>query len=52
MADSAQMQLFPDRWKRDHRPIIGWTKRFWHKRAKKMIFAPPGHAFPIRAKKT
>jgi hypothetical protein len=47
-----QLPLFPDRWKSDKRPIVGWTKRFWHKRAKKMIVAPPGRAFPIRQKKS
>jgi hypothetical protein len=46
-----QLHLFPDRFKEDPRPIVGWTKHFWHKYAKKMIVAPPGRAFPIRAKK-
>jgi len=46
-----QIPLFPGRWKEDPRPIVGWTKRFWHKRAKKMIVAAPGRAFPIRQKR-
>jgi hypothetical protein len=50
---SIHMPLFPDEKKReDERPIIAWTKRFWHKRAKKLIVAPPGHAFPIRQKRS
>ena len=48
----AQIPLFPERWKEDDRPIVGWTKRFWHKTAKKMIVAPPGRAFPIRQKRS
>ena len=51
-ANADQMTLFPDDGKRDERPIIGWTKSFWHKTAKKRIVAAPGHAFPIRGKKT
>jgi hypothetical protein len=43
-----QLPLFPSRWKADDRPIVAWTKRFWHKRAKKLIVAAPGRAFPIR----
>lgn len=46
-----QLPLFPDRWREDPRPIVGWTKSFWHKGAKKRIYAAPGKAFPIRRKK-
>lgn len=27
--------------------LVGWTKRFWHKAAKRYIVAAPGKAFPI-----
>jgi hypothetical protein len=45
-----QLPLFPDEKKRDKREIVGWTKHFWHKWAKKRIYAKPGSAFPIYRK--
>ena len=42
--------LFPKDGKRDKREIVGWTKHFWHKGAKKRIYAKPGSAFPIYRK--
>lgn len=27
--------------------IVGYTMRFWHKWAKRYIYARPGHPFPI-----
>ena len=27
--------------------LIGFTMRFWHKRAKRFVYAKPGHPFPI-----
>lgn len=49
-----QLPLFPhNRWERkpDSREVIGFVKSFWHARAKRRIVAPPGRAFPIRAKR-
>ena len=27
--------------------LVGFTMRFWHWRAKRWIYAKPGHPFPI-----